>query len=290
MDAQKKEQQPGSSCPVDDNARAAWLRTQASTQSSGENEGGASCNSSAIDQSARAPRWPRDPSSSGTVSNTDKLATERVISSIPRANDSAALANNERETSASRTGNWIYPSEQMFFDAMRRKNFGPNSEDMKTIVPIHNAVNERAWSEIKRWEKDQGGERYALALAIHFTHDPHTKDDTRRREKQRLIQVPPGSVHVPSCGGPKLHSFSGDSQAMTPRARLNTLVGYTAPFDRHDWVVDRCGKKVDYVIDFYSGKDETGGRRGLSFYLDVRPKLNSWEGLRMRVARAWGFA
>lgn len=251
MDAQKKEQQPGSSCPVDDNARAAWLRTQASTQSSGENEGGASCNSSAIDQSARAPRWPRDPSSSGTVSNTDKLATERVISSIPRANDSAALANNERETSASRTGNWIYPSEQMFFDAMRRKNFGPNSEDMKTIVPIHNAVNERAWSEIKRWEKDQGGE---------------------------------------SCGGPKLHSFSGDSQAMTPRARLNTLVGYTAPFDRHDWVVDRCGKKVDYVIDFYSGKDETGGRRGLSFYLDVRPKLNSWEGLRMRVARAWGFA
>ena len=77
---------------------------------------------------------------------------------------------------------------------------------------------------------------------------------------------------------------------MTPRARLNTLVGYTAPFDRHDWVVDRCGKKIDYVIDFYSGKDETGGRRGLSFYLDVRPKLNSWEGLRMRVARAWGSA
>jgi len=33
-----------------------------------------------------------------------------------------------------------------------------------------------------------------------------------------------------------------------------------------------------------------GGRagEGLSFYLDVRPKLNSWEGCRMRIARTFG--
>ena len=28
------------------------------------------------------------------------------------------------------------------------------------------------------------------------------------------------------------------------------------PFDRHDWVVDRCGKEVKYTIDYYS----TGAR------------------------------
>ena len=25
-----------------------------------------------------------------------------------------------------------------------------------------------------------------------------------------------------------------------------------APFDRHDWIVDRCGREVRYVIDFYA--------------------------------------
>lgn len=91
-----------------------------------------------------------------------------------------------------------------------------------------------------------------------------------------------------SCGGPKLLSFMGTSKAMTPRARINTLLGYTAPFDRHDWVIDRCGTRVDYVIDFYSGKDENRPGKSLNFYLDVRPKLNSWEGILLRARKAVG--
>lgn len=79
---------------------------------------------------------------------------------------------------------------------------------------------------------------------------------------------------------------------MSPKARLNTLLGYTAPFDRHDWVVDRCGTRVEYVIDFYAGRQDRSGSPGrderVSFYLDVRPKLNSWEGIKMRVARGLG--
>jgi cytochrome c heme-lyase len=89
------------------------------------------------------------------------------------------------------------------------------------------------------------------------------------------------------CGGPKLHSFLGLSTNMSPKARINTLLGYTAPFDRHDWIVDRCGTKVEYIIDFYAGKDEGKGAK-LSFYLDVRPKLNTWEGWKMRGARYFG--
>jgi hypothetical protein len=30
------------------------------------------------------------------------------------------------------------------------------------------------------------------------------------------------------------------------------------PFDRHDWVVDRCGQEVRYVIDFYFYDDKAG--------------------------------
>jgi cytochrome c heme-lyase len=69
---------------------------------------------------------------------------------------------------------------------------------------------------------------------------------------------------------------------------MNTWLGYTAPFDRHDWVVDRCGTRIEYVIDFYAGKDNGKGDGKLNFYLDVRPKLNTVEGVKMRVMRTFG--
>jgi len=120
---------------------------------------------------------------------------------------------------------------------------------MSSIVPIHNAVNERAWHEILKWEAGRGGE---------------------------------------ACGGPRLSSFSGDSSKLTPRARWNTLMGYAAPFDRHDWVVERCGTQVEYVIDFYEGRNEGIPGKPLNFYLDVRPKLNTFEGWRLRTLKIFG--
>lgn len=90
------------------------------------------------------------------------------------------------------------------------------------------------------------------------------------------------------CGGPKLESFANKMERMTPTAKFNTLLGYTAPFDRHDWVIDRCGTRVDYVIDFYAGRPD--GNVAPSFYLDVRPKLNTWEGVKMRAMRWTGMA
>lgn len=119
---------------------------------------------------------------------------------------------------------------------------------MKAVVPLHNAVNERAWKEIKDWEKPYGA--------------------------------------AAQCGGPKLHSFEGLSGTLSPRARINNLLGYNLPFDRHDWRVDRCGQRIDYIIDFYQGRDEGKGK--INFYLDVRPKLNSWEGVKMRASKALG--
>ena len=153
---------------------------------------------------------------------------------------------------------WLYPSEQMFFNAMQRKGWRPSEGDMRTVVSIHNAVNERAWSLIRSWETTSPRLRAANA----------------------------------SCGGPRLRSFRGDSKALTPRARVYGWLGYERPFDRHDWVVERCGREggeVEYVIDFYRGRGSGGEGAGLSFYLDVRPKLNSWEGVRMRVGRLFGF-
>jgi cytochrome c heme-lyase len=35
---------------------------------------------------------------------------------------------------------------------MKRKGWDPEAEQMKTIVAIHNTVNEQSWTEVLRWE------------------------------------------------------------------------------------------------------------------------------------------
>ncbi|KAJ3369562.1 hypothetical protein HDU91_007069 [Kappamyces sp. JEL0680] len=153
------------------------------------------------------------------------LSREREISSIPMGGD---------------RGNWIYPSEEMFFNAMKRKNWTPEERggfgsvywiDMHTIIPIHNAVNEQCWKEILKWE----------------------------------------SMHKTACSTPKLLKFQGRPKDYTIKARFKQLFGYKLPFDRHDWTVDRCGESVRYIIDFYSGAPKEG--KPASFYLDVRPAV-----------------
>ncbi|OTA76098.1 hypothetical protein M434DRAFT_88179 [Hypoxylon sp. CO27-5] len=259
------------SCPVDHRAREVWMQQAAraapTPTPSSPSQTAAPTSSSWTSYLPRLSFWSGGSRSSPTSSTrpqqplSSPLATDREISTIPRsskplaasANESSrSPANTEQETGAdAASGNWIYPSEKMFFEAMKRKGHDPRAADMRTVVPIHNAVNERAWAEIKAWE------------------EPY--------------------VRGTSCDGPRLHSFSGLSTRMSPKARINTLLGYQAPFDRHDWVVDRCGKEIEYIIDFYAGRNSAAGNNGqLSFYLDVRPKLNSWEGIKMRAMRATG--
>lgn len=197
---------------------------------------------------------------------TRTLSQDREVSTIPRAQlqtPTAVPSNSEQETGADKkSGNWIYPSETQFFSAVLRKSATTTSPEelassISSIIPIHNAVNERAWHLIKQWE-----------------------GDTSKK-----------------CGGPKLLSFQGlGAGALSPRARWNTFWGAREPFDRHDWIVERCnGEQVEYVIDFYQGKEREGvdprrAAQELNFYLDVRPKLNSAEGIKMRAYKAMGWA
>lgn len=279
----------GDKCPVDHRSREAWMAQAKAAQEAQQITSPSPTTTpqaSKPTNSSTGWQWPRIPFLSSSSSSTTKksstntpqssqtqppplgatnpidtsLGTDRVISTIPRsqsagATNSACPVNHETETGAdAKTGNWVYPSEKMFFDAMKRKGHdNARPHDMKTVVPIHNAVNERAWKEIREWEK------------------------------------PYASSTCPQ--GPMLYSFTGLSTNMSPKARLNTLLGYTAPFDRHDWVVDRCGTRVEYVIDFYAGRADAARAGGKpTFYLDVRPKLNTWEGIKMRASRAVGLS
>ena len=61
------------------------------------------------------------------------------------------------------------------------------------------------------------------------------------------------------------------------------LFRYELPFDRHDWIVDRCGKDVRYVIDYYDGGSVDPAFKFA--LLDVRPAMDSVENVwdRMKV-------
>lgn len=116
--------------------------------------------------------WSPFTSPSGAPSSTpSQLSGERQVSSIPMLSE----------------GNWVYPSETQFFAAMARKKHNPEASDMKTIVPIHNAVNERAWAEVLKWEAGRGGE---------------------------------------TCGGVKLVTFKGKANETSPKARWKMLLGF----------------------------------------------------------------
>lgn len=86
---------------------------------------------------------------------------------------------------------------------------------------------------------------------------------------------------------PKLVRFQGRPQDYSPKARLLNLLGYKLPFDRHDWIVDRCGREVRYVIDFYNAAQLPN--MPVSMYLDARPALDSPGALWDRLCMHWGY-
>lgn len=187
-------------CPVDHRSREAWMAQAKAAQEQAQTSSSpprattpqASSNKPTSSSTWQWPRIPFLPSSSSSntsptttttkslptppphgaqhkVDNNNTLGTDRVISTIPRsqspgATSSACPVNHETETGAdAKTGNWVYPSEKMFFDAMKRKGHDTRAGDMKTVVPIHNAVNERAWKEIREWERPYASETYVFS-------------------------------------------------------------------------------------------------------------------------------
>lgn len=106
------------------------------------------------------------------------LSTERQVSSIPK------VSEGEKEEY------WIYPSQQIFWNAMLRKgwrwrNDDITQKDMDDIIKIHNANNEHAWQEVLKWE----------------------------------------ALHAYECGKPKLLSFGGKATKYSPRARIRYWMG-----------------------------------------------------------------
>lgn len=164
-------------------------------------------------------QMPATPNQAPAPGQARPLPTDRVTSNIPQADG------------ASR---WVYPSPQMFYNALRRKGKADDGEEehMEAVVAIHNNMNERTWKRILEWEQ-----RYC-----------------------------------DQCKDPTLARFVGRPDELSLEAWLRYLRTGERPFDRHDWFVNRCGREVRYIIDYY----DVAERRAL----DTMPSLEDESSVR----------
>lgn len=104
---------------------------------------------------------------------------------------------------------------------------------------------------------------------------------------KRVILIDISSLGISSecpCG-PSLIRFGGKAKEYSPRARIRSWMGYELPFDRHDWIINRCGTEVRYVIDYYDGGEVNQDYQFT--ILDVRPALDSLSAVWDRMKVAW---
>jgi len=146
------------------------------------------------------------------------------------------ILSNDRSKSnipSSSGDSWSFPSERQFYKAARAKGHEVLPVDMASVLAIHNAVNEQSWKEILKYEE----------------------------------------FHREECAIPKLLFFHGRPTELSWKAWIMMKVdGRNAPFDRHEWLIDRCGTRVKYIVDFYDGKPSD--HAPVSIHIDARPELN----------------
>lgn len=172
------------------------------------------------------------------------------ISENPLSSDKVTFSKAREVSTIPKTGeessgqtNWVYPSPQQFYNALRRRDKVDEEDElekdntMNAIVFAHNVTNERTWNEIMEWEQ----------------------------------------MHFAKCPTPTLLRFVGRSEDWSPKAYVSAYFSAKgAPFDRHDWIIDRCGlEQVRYVIDYYDDV-HAGDTEELDISLDTRPALDSF--------------
>lgn len=158
-----------------------------------------------------------------------RLSTQREVSTIPNVD---VFPEHQLVPGEEKKERWVYPSEQQYFNAIKKKGYDYEEAVIPTVLAIHNHVNEVGWGQVREWESLRG------------------------------------------CHTPKLKYFVGRPGDFTPKAYfLNSVYGRTLPFDRHDWIIDRDGKEVRYVLEFYNGRRVDG--KPISMHLDVRPAIDS---------------
>ncbi len=122
--------------------------------------------------------------------NTDKWLNPRNMMpdvSPDRGQGQDQDISRTRETSTipktGSGGKWEYPSPQMFYNALLRREKTAEAESMDAVVYVHNFVNEETWRRVMEFEK----------------------------------------LHFAQCETPSLQRFIGRSEDLSPQARVKQL-------------------------------------------------------------------
>jgi cytochrome c heme-lyase len=150
-----------SACPVDHSTRSAYLNNSPSSSSSSSASPGSSTNPHNLPTERVISSIPRYYSSSPTDTTTTSSPSACPASSHSDSNHDATTTETPHETQPSK---WVYPSPSQFYAALERKNRSPDARDMPVVVPIHNAVNERCWTQILDWEREAGVKEGKVSL------------------------------------------------------------------------------------------------------------------------------
>jgi cytochrome c heme-lyase len=179
-------------------------------------------------------------------------AAEQVNSSLPSEGDvipSSAIPASSHQGNSSDGSSWLNPSANQLYRALARKNKSIEPHDALAVANIHQVVTDNTWLAIMEYES-----RYSA-----------------------------------QCKEPKLLRFYGMDGVYSAKAKLMNWLRFSPlPFDRHDWIVDRCGKQVKYIIDYYSleSVDSSTGETEIAYFIDARPAPDM-RGLADRAAVAW---
>lgn len=180
-------------------------------------------------------------------SNTidDGLSTP-ISSSLPVERESSTIPKGVAPGLSD--GTWKYPSPKMFYHALLRKGYETDPKDIESMLSIHNQLNEGVWEHIVDWEQF-----------------------SQPKAKNKCLPI--------------LKRFRGRPQELSPKAWFScTFLGAEKPFDRHDWVIDRCGKEIRYIIDYYEGVSNPDGSPTMN--VCVRPALDNLGSVFQRVRRS----
>ena len=134
---------------------------------------------------------------------TASLSQAREISSIPKTGSAAC---------------WQYPSPQMFYNALIRREKEAESDSMDAVVHVHNFVNEETWKKILEFEK----------------------------------------LHYASCPTPSLQRFIGKSEELSPQAFFKQIYLGRPFDRHDWFVDRCGQKTVRYIIDYYDAPSADG--------------------------------
>lgn len=157
------------------------------------------------------------------------LSTQRQVSSIPRAMPDGS------------TEFWVYPSQQMFWNAMLRKGWRWKDDDIKQkdmddIIKIHNANNEQViqtftyffiyfdfvsifiYDRLKSrpWKQFRFCSSSACNVQI-------LTNNLIFQAWQEVLKWE--ALHAKECGHPRLKSFGGKATQYSPRAMMRSWMG-----------------------------------------------------------------